>query len=310
MRTTGSDDGSILPFPPTPTASTAGYTLAESSHQRRVDPPRLPEDAPNILIVFLDDVGFGCSDVVGGEVHTPTFARVAQNGLSYNTFHTTSICSPTRAALLTGRNHHRVHSGTIAERALDWDGYTGVIGKDTATIAEGAAALRLLHGRVRQVAQLAGHPDHRDGAVRPLAHGTRLRLLLRLPRRRDVAVGAPAVREPQPDRTAARREATTCPRTSPTSDLVAAQARVLRTGQAVLHVLGAGAVHGPHHIFPTGPTSTPASSTTAGTPTASGCSPGRRKLGWIPATRSSRRGRHHAGLGRHPRSRSARSSAA
>ena len=128
--------GEVLPFPPTPSASTAGYTLAESTHQRRVETPRLADDAPNIVIVLLDDVGFGVSDVVGGEVHTPAFARVAQQGLCYNTFHTTSICSPTRAALLTGRNHHRVHSGTIAERALDWDGYTGVIGKDTATIAE------------------------------------------------------------------------------------------------------------------------------------------------------------------------------
>ncbi len=128
--------GSALPFPPTPSASTAGYTLADSTHQRRVEPRRLPEDAPNILVVLLDDVGFGLSDVVGGEVHTPAFARVAGNGICYNTFHTTSICSPTRAALLTGRNHHRVHSGTIAERALDWDGYTGVIGKDTATVAE------------------------------------------------------------------------------------------------------------------------------------------------------------------------------
>ena len=83
-------------------------------------------------MVLLDDVGFGLSDVVGGEVHTPTFGRVAQNSICYNTFHTTSICSPTRAALLTGRNHHRVHSGTIAERAVDWDGYTGVIGKPSA----------------------------------------------------------------------------------------------------------------------------------------------------------------------------------
>lgn len=129
-------DGSTLPFPRTPSASTAGYSLAESVHKRRVEPRRLPEDAPNILIVLLDDVGFGLSDVVGGEVHTPAFARVAKNGVSYNAFHTTSICSPTRAALLTGRNHHRVHSGTIAERAVDWDGYTGVIGKDTAIVAE------------------------------------------------------------------------------------------------------------------------------------------------------------------------------
>ncbi len=130
------NDGSALPFPVTPTASVAGYTLAESSHKRRVEPQRLPDDAPNILIVLLDDVGFGLADAVGGEIHTPNFTRVLQQGIGYNTFHTTSICSPTRAALLTGRNHHRVHSGTIAERAVDWDGYTGVIGKDTATIAE------------------------------------------------------------------------------------------------------------------------------------------------------------------------------
>lgn len=134
--TTNRADGSTLPFPTTPSASAAGYTLAESIHQRREQPHHLAADAPNILIVLLDDVGFGLSDVVGGEIHTPAFARVAQSGISYNTFHTTSICSPTRAALLTGRNHHRVHSGTIAERAVDWDGYTGVIGKDTATVAE------------------------------------------------------------------------------------------------------------------------------------------------------------------------------
>ncbi|HME46563.1 arylsulfatase [Mycobacterium sp.] len=136
MTDTATVEGSVLPFPPTPSASTAGYTLAESTHHRRVEPRHLPEDAPNILIVLLDDVGFGLSDVVGGEVRTPAFRRVAETGICYNTFHTTSICSPTRAALLTGRNHHRVHSGTIAERAVDWDGYTGVIGKDTATVAE------------------------------------------------------------------------------------------------------------------------------------------------------------------------------
>ena len=130
------DDGSVLPFPRTPSASTAGFTLAESTHKRRQEPRRLPEDAPNILIVLLDDVGFGLSDTVGGEVHTPAFSRIAKSGVCYNTFHTTSICSPTRASLLTGRNHHRVHSGTIAERAVDWDGYTGVIEKDTATVAE------------------------------------------------------------------------------------------------------------------------------------------------------------------------------
>src|SRR5208282_6049343 len=109
-------DGSILPFPPTPSASVAGSTLQESTHQRRVEPNRLPEGAPNILIILLDDVGFGLADTFGGEIHTPTLSRLAQDGVSYSAFHTTSICSPTRAVLLTGRNHHRAGSGTIAER--------------------------------------------------------------------------------------------------------------------------------------------------------------------------------------------------
>jgi arylsulfatase A-like enzyme len=130
------DDGSVLPFPPTPSASVARRTLQESKHQRRVEPERLKKDAPNILIILLDDVGFGQTDTFGGEIHTPTLSRLRDAGISYNCFHTTAICSPTRAALLTGRNHQRVGSGTIAERAVDWDGYTGVIPKSAATIPE------------------------------------------------------------------------------------------------------------------------------------------------------------------------------
>jgi arylsulfatase len=129
-------DGSVLPFPPVPSASTAGPTLQTSVHIRRAEPNHLPADAPNIVIVLLDDVGFGLPDTFGGEVHTPTLTRLANEGVAYNAFHTTSICSPTRAALLTGRNHQRVGSGTIAERAVDWDGYTGVIPKSSATVAE------------------------------------------------------------------------------------------------------------------------------------------------------------------------------
>ncbi|MEQ1891998.1 MAG: arylsulfatase [Planctomycetota bacterium] len=133
---TAPDDGSILPFPPTPSASVAGQSLQESRHQRRVELERLPAGAPNVLIVLLDDVGFGLPDTFGGEIHAPTLSRLAREGISYNSFHTTAICSPTRASLLTGRNHQRVGSGTIAERAVDWDGYTGVIPRTSATIAE------------------------------------------------------------------------------------------------------------------------------------------------------------------------------
>ncbi|MEM9107595.1 MAG: sulfatase-like hydrolase/transferase, partial [Pseudomonadota bacterium] len=77
---------------------------------------RLPENAPNILIVLLDDVGFGIPNTFGGGVSTPTLDALAADGIAFTQFHTTSICSPTRAALLTGRNHTRVGSGTIAER--------------------------------------------------------------------------------------------------------------------------------------------------------------------------------------------------
>jgi len=129
-------DGAILPFPPVPSASIAGPTLQESKHVRRQESKHLPANAPNILIVLLDDVGFGQPEAFGGEIKTPTLSRLREEGISYNAFHTTAICSPTRAALLTGRNHQRVSSGTIAERATDWDGYSGVIPKTSATIAE------------------------------------------------------------------------------------------------------------------------------------------------------------------------------
>lgn len=132
----GQDDGSVLPFSPTASASIANPRLQDSAMKRRVEPNRLPKGAPNILIVLIDDVGFGVPDTFGGFAHTPTLTRLAREGISYNRFHTTSICSPTRASLLTGRNHQRVGSGTIAERAVDWDGYTGVIPKTSATLAE------------------------------------------------------------------------------------------------------------------------------------------------------------------------------
>ncbi len=131
------DDGSVLPFPPTPmSASVAKPRLQDSTMKWPAEPKRIPADAPNILIVLIDDVGFGVAETFGGEVRTPTLTRLAKEGIRYNAFHTTSICSPTRAALLTGRNHTRVGSGTIAERAVAFDGYTGVIPKTAATVAE------------------------------------------------------------------------------------------------------------------------------------------------------------------------------
>ena len=134
-KTAGEIKGS-LPFPKTPTASVAGRTLAESTHQWRSKTSALRADAPNVLIIMLDDVGFAHADTVGGAIHTPTLSRIADTGVRYNAFHTTAISSATRASLLTGRNHHRVESGTITELASDFDGYTGEIPKTSATIPE------------------------------------------------------------------------------------------------------------------------------------------------------------------------------
>ncbi len=110
--------------------------MQESAYKQRVEPRRLPKDAPNILIVLIDDAGPGLPTTFGGEVETPTMDRIVGGGIAYNRFHTTAMCSPTRASMLTGRNHHRVGNGQIAELANDWDGYSGMIPRSSALAAE------------------------------------------------------------------------------------------------------------------------------------------------------------------------------
>ena len=126
----------VLPFSEPTSASVTGKTLKDSKHQWRKTERHLPKDAPNIVIFMNDDAGFGNASTFGGPVHTPTLDRLANAGISYNAFHTTAQCSATRASLLTGRNHHRVGAGQIAEFASDWDGYAGVIPKTTATMPQ------------------------------------------------------------------------------------------------------------------------------------------------------------------------------
>lgn len=126
----------ILPFPLAPSASQAGVTIESSTYKKRVEPKRLPADAPNILIILMDDVGPATPSSYGGEINTPTLDRVAGMGVSYNRFHTTAMCSPTRASLLTGRNHTRIGNGQIAAIANDFDGFSGIIPKSSATLAE------------------------------------------------------------------------------------------------------------------------------------------------------------------------------
>jgi arylsulfatase len=95
-----------------------------------------PAGAPNVLLIMLDDVGFGSFGTFGGPVATPGLDAVAERGLRYNQFHTTALCSPSRAALLTGRNHHSVHMGGITEIANSFPGYDSAIPREAATVAE------------------------------------------------------------------------------------------------------------------------------------------------------------------------------
>ncbi|HWL48467.1 MAG TPA: arylsulfatase [Acidimicrobiia bacterium] len=101
-----------------------------------IEPVRPPADAPNVLIVLIDDVGFGASTAFGGPCNTPNFERLAANGLKYTRFHTTALCSPTRAALLTGRNHHSVGMGGITEIATSAPGYNSLRPRSKAPSAE------------------------------------------------------------------------------------------------------------------------------------------------------------------------------
>ena len=123
-----------------PRSPDVGLTTYDAKDPNTKYPPiaplRPPPGAPNVLIVLLDDVGFGASSAFGGPCHTPTAERLAAGGLKYTRFHTTALCAPTRAALLTGRNHHSVGMGAITEMATSAPGNSSVRPKNKAPLAE------------------------------------------------------------------------------------------------------------------------------------------------------------------------------
>jgi arylsulfatase len=124
---------------PIPDRSYVGLTTYDAKDPDTKFPPieplRPPEGAPNVLIVLLDDVGFAASSAFGGVISTPTAERLAKDGLKFNRFHTTALCSPTRQALLTGRNHHSVNMGAICELATSAPGYSSILPKNKAPLA-------------------------------------------------------------------------------------------------------------------------------------------------------------------------------
>ncbi|MFD4959045.1 arylsulfatase [Microbacterium sp. NPDC058389] len=128
-------DETALPYPPAPFEGVIGKTYQESTAAwPRI--PTAPEGAPNIVVILLDDVGFGQTSTFGGLIPTPHLDKLASEGLRYNRFHTTAVCGPSRAALLTGRNHHDAGNGFLMEWATGFPSYTTMIPKTTATVAE------------------------------------------------------------------------------------------------------------------------------------------------------------------------------
>lgn len=125
----------VLPIPPAPFSGTIAEDAA-SSRPMPIAPVRAPAGAPNIFLFMSDDVGFAMSSTFGGPVPTPNMERIARTGQRYNRFHTTALCSPTRAALLTGRNHHNAATGNLSDLAAGYPGYDAQIPASTATIAQ------------------------------------------------------------------------------------------------------------------------------------------------------------------------------
>ena len=122
--TAGVSDRTILPVP-----DPVFPKITEMDARNAEAPPPFsvtaPEGAPNIVIVLIDDIGFGASDGFGGAIQTPTLDRLANDGIRYNQFHTTALCSPTRMAILTGRNHHSANAGSVMEVATGFQGNRG-----------------------------------------------------------------------------------------------------------------------------------------------------------------------------------------
>ena len=172
---------------------------------RDVKPParfdvKAPQGAPNVVVVLLDDIGFGQSSAFGGPIKMPTLDKLAAGGLRFNNFHTTALCSPTRTALLTGRNHHVNNAGAIMELATAFPGNTGIRPESVAPLAEmlrlngySTGAFGKYHETPPWEVSVSGPFDRWPTALR-------VRQVLRFHRRRDEPVGAGDLRRDRPRR--------------------------------------------------------------------------------------------------------------
>src|SRR5438445_256005 len=137
--TPGSPSATVTPYGqvlPPPAIPFGGEINLNASQSKPWWPPRAapPKGAPNVLLIMTDDVGFGAPSTFGGVIPTPSMDRIANAGLRYTQFHSTALCSPSRAAVITGRNHHSVGFGVITEFSTGYPGYDSIIGPESATV--------------------------------------------------------------------------------------------------------------------------------------------------------------------------------
>ena len=171
-----------------------------------------PKGAPNVLLIMTDDQGYGVSGTFGGVIPTPAMDRIAKAGLRYTQFHSTALCSPTRAALITGRNHHSVGYGVIGEMSTGFPGYDSVIGQESATIGE---ILKENGYATSWFGKNHNTPTYLYSAARtfrPMAGRHGFPIFLRVHGRRDRPVDALSLPEHDPDISVDRQDRTTTSR--------------------------------------------------------------------------------------------------
>ena len=234
------------------TLPATGFSIAESMPGDYSLPHPAP-DAPNVVLIVLDDLGFGQLGCFGSDIATPAIDGLAAGGLRYNHFHVTSLCSPTRACLMTGRNHHAVGMGFLTDLPMAFPGYTGRIPQSATPlprVLRDAGYNTLAVGKWHLV---PGGERSVGGTVRPLAARVRLRALLRLPPGRHQPLGAaPRARQPL-RRAAAAADGDGYHLTEDLADeairVVTAQHQAAPDRPFFLY-FALGAMHAPHHVAP------------------------------------------------------------
>ena len=280
----------VLPIPDRQHVGVTTYDAKDpATSYPPIEPLRPPEGAPNILVILLDDTGFGASSAFGGPCNTPTFDRLAESGLKYSRFHTTALCSPTRQALLTGRNHHAVGMGGITEIATSAPGYNSIRPKSAAPLAE---TLKLNGYSTAQFGKCHEVPVWETSPMGPFdswpSGGGGFEHFYGF-------IGgetnqyAPAIYQDtvpvEPDRTPEEGYHFTEDMTDHAIDWIRQQ-KALMPDKPFFIYYAPGATHAPHHVPPEWSASTRASSTKGGTPCARRRSRGRRSSASSPTTRS------------------------